>query len=100
MKLLGWLIQLPLPPALAGRDVVHLAGHGIVDERFPLNSCLTLTIPETEGEDQENGLLHGSVTTSDHDDFTAAIEKSVAGGTDRYPAAVQCLFVAQVEQFW
>jgi CHAT domain-containing protein/Tfp pilus assembly protein PilF len=42
-----------------GKDVkyVHFACHGIVDERFPLNSALALSIPEHPAEDRENGLL-------------------------------------------
>ena len=42
-----------------GQDTryVHFACHGLLDERFPLNSSLALTIPENLGEGQENGLL-------------------------------------------
>jgi CHAT domain-containing protein len=42
-----------------GRGVryLHFAGHGLLDERFPLNSALALTIPERPGEGQANGLL-------------------------------------------
>jgi CHAT domain-containing protein/tetratricopeptide (TPR) repeat protein len=36
---------------------LHLACHGVLDERFPLNSGLALSIPETPGEGGENGLL-------------------------------------------
>ena len=36
---------------------VHFATHAFVDERFPLNSALALTIPEKPAEGQENGLL-------------------------------------------
>src|SRR5207253_11069952 len=36
---------------------VHFAAHGYLDERFPLNSGLALTIPEKLVEGQENGLL-------------------------------------------
>ncbi len=40
-----------------GRDVryIHFASHGIVDERFPLNSALALSTPESG--DDDNGLL-------------------------------------------
>jgi CHAT domain-containing protein/Tfp pilus assembly protein PilF len=42
-----------------GQDAryVHFACHGLLDERFPLNSSLALTIPESPAEGQENGLL-------------------------------------------
>ncbi|MCP4592720.1 MAG: tetratricopeptide repeat protein [bacterium] len=42
-----------------GRDVriLHFATHGHLDERFPLNSFIALTIPEEYSEDRENGLL-------------------------------------------
>ncbi len=42
-----------------GRDAryVHFACHGALDERFPLNSALALTIPEKPAEGQDNGLL-------------------------------------------
>jgi CHAT domain-containing protein len=42
-----------------GKDVryVHFATHGLLDERFPLNSALVLTIPEKVEEGKENGLL-------------------------------------------
>jgi CHAT domain-containing protein/Tfp pilus assembly protein PilF len=42
-----------------GQDVqyVHFATHGILDDRFPLNSGLALTIPPRLEEGQENGLL-------------------------------------------
>jgi CHAT domain-containing protein len=42
-----------------GRDAryVHFACHGFLDERFPLNSSLALTIPATPAEGQDNGLL-------------------------------------------
>jgi CHAT domain-containing protein len=36
---------------------VHFAAHGVLDERFPLNSALALTIPAKPAEGQENGLL-------------------------------------------
>jgi CHAT domain-containing protein/Tfp pilus assembly protein PilF len=36
---------------------VHFACHGFLDERFPLNSALALTIPETTAEVRDNGLL-------------------------------------------
>jgi len=42
-----------------GKDVryLHFACHGLLDERFPLNSALALTIPERPAEGQDNGLL-------------------------------------------
>ena len=42
-----------------GKDVryLHFASHGLIDERFPLNSALALTIPERPAEGQANGLL-------------------------------------------
>jgi CHAT domain-containing protein/Tfp pilus assembly protein PilF len=42
-----------------GRNVryLHFASHGLLDERFPLNSALALTIPERPSEGQANGLL-------------------------------------------
>jgi CHAT domain-containing protein/tetratricopeptide (TPR) repeat protein len=40
-----------------GVRYVHFASHGLLDERFPLNSALALTIPERPAEGQANGLL-------------------------------------------
>jgi CHAT domain-containing protein/Tfp pilus assembly protein PilF len=42
-----------------GREVryLHFACHGLIDERFPLNSALALTIPPNPGAGQDNGLL-------------------------------------------
>ncbi|HEX9941061.1 MAG TPA: CHAT domain-containing protein [Thermoanaerobaculia bacterium] len=37
--------------------LVHFACHGLLDERFPLNSALALTLPEKPTEGQDNGLL-------------------------------------------
>ncbi|MEA2560150.1 MAG: hypothetical protein QOH06_1654 [Acidobacteriota bacterium] len=37
--------------------LVHFACHGLLDERFPLNSALALTVPEQGAEGQDNGLL-------------------------------------------
>jgi CHAT domain-containing protein/Tfp pilus assembly protein PilF len=37
--------------------LIHFACHGLLDERFPLNSALALTLPEHPVEGQENGLL-------------------------------------------
>jgi CHAT domain-containing protein/tetratricopeptide (TPR) repeat protein len=37
--------------------LVHFACHGLLDERFPLNSALALTLPESQTEGQDNGLL-------------------------------------------
>jgi CHAT domain-containing protein/Tfp pilus assembly protein PilF len=36
---------------------LHFACHGLLDERFPLNSALALSIPEHPEEGGENGLL-------------------------------------------
>ncbi len=38
-------------------DIVHFAAHGYLDDRFPLNSAVVLTIPEGFPEDRDNGLL-------------------------------------------
>ncbi len=40
-----------------GAHLVHFACHGLLDERFPLNSALALTVPEQTAEGQDNGLL-------------------------------------------
>ncbi|MBV8808866.1 MAG: CHAT domain-containing protein [Acidobacteriaceae bacterium] len=42
-----------------GNDVryIHFATHGLLDERFPLNSAIVLTIPEKLQEGKDNGLL-------------------------------------------
>lgn len=42
-----------------GKDVryIHFAAHGLLDERFPLNSAIVLTIPQKVAYGQENGLL-------------------------------------------
>lgn len=40
-----------------GARLVHFACHGILDERFPLNSALVLTLPKEPAEGQDNGLL-------------------------------------------
>jgi CHAT domain-containing protein/Tfp pilus assembly protein PilF len=40
-----------------GVRYIHFASHGLLDERFPLNSALALTIPERPSEGQANGLL-------------------------------------------
>ncbi|HKV10961.1 MAG TPA: CHAT domain-containing protein [Thermoanaerobaculia bacterium] len=37
--------------------LIHFACHGILDERFPLNSALALTLPKEPAEGQDNGLL-------------------------------------------
>ncbi|HEX3126111.1 MAG TPA: CHAT domain-containing protein [Thermoanaerobaculia bacterium] len=37
--------------------LLHFACHGLLDERFPLDSALALTLPEHPGKGQENGLL-------------------------------------------
>ncbi len=36
---------------------LHFASHGLLDERFPLNSGLALTIPAQVKEGQDNGIL-------------------------------------------
>ena len=36
---------------------LHFASHGLLDERFPLNSGLALTIPDEMKEGQDNGIL-------------------------------------------
>jgi CHAT domain-containing protein/Tfp pilus assembly protein PilF len=38
-------------------SLVHFACHGVLDERFPLNSALVFTQPETPAEGRDNGLL-------------------------------------------
>jgi len=42
-----------------GKDVrfLHFAVHGLLDERFPLNSALVLTAPRISSPGKENGLL-------------------------------------------
>ncbi len=37
--------------------LVHFACHGLLDQRFPLNSALALSLPQQPGEGQDNGLL-------------------------------------------
>jgi len=37
--------------------IVHFACHALLNDRFPLDSALALTIPQRPGEGQENGLL-------------------------------------------
>ena len=37
--------------------LLHFACHGLLNERFPLDSALALTIPEHPAEGQDNGLL-------------------------------------------
>src|SRR6185436_4949624 len=37
--------------------LVHFACHGLLDERFPLNSALALSIPEHPEAGRDNGLL-------------------------------------------
>jgi CHAT domain-containing protein len=36
---------------------LHIASHGVLDERFPLNSGLALTIPDEVKEGKDNGIL-------------------------------------------
>jgi CHAT domain-containing protein len=38
-------------------DLLHFASHGLIDERFPLDSALALTIPVQLQEGRDNGLL-------------------------------------------
>ena len=38
-------------------SILHLAGHGLVDDRSPLDSALALAIPEVPGQGRDNGLL-------------------------------------------
>ncbi len=42
-----------------GKDVryIHFATHGLLDEQFPLNSALVLTIPDNVAEGKDNDLL-------------------------------------------
>ncbi len=40
-----------------GTGILHFACHGILDERFPLDSGLALAIPEKTEKGSENGLL-------------------------------------------
>jgi CHAT domain-containing protein len=40
-----------------GARILHFAAHARLDDRFPLNSALVLTIPEGFPEDRDNGLL-------------------------------------------
>jgi CHAT domain-containing protein/tetratricopeptide (TPR) repeat protein len=40
-----------------GARILHFATHAQVDDRFPLNSAVALTIPEALPKDRENGLL-------------------------------------------
>lgn len=37
--------------------LVHFACHGLLDQRFPLDSGLALTIPESQVEGEDNGIL-------------------------------------------
>jgi CHAT domain-containing protein/tetratricopeptide (TPR) repeat protein len=37
--------------------LIHFACHGLLDERFPLNSALALSVPGQQAEGQDNGLL-------------------------------------------
>ncbi len=37
--------------------LIHFACHGLLDERFPLNSALALSVPEHPTPGQDNGLL-------------------------------------------
>jgi CHAT domain-containing protein/tetratricopeptide (TPR) repeat protein len=38
-------------------NLVHFACHGLFDAEFPLNSALALSVPESQAEGQDNGLL-------------------------------------------
>ncbi|MEM7586084.1 MAG: CHAT domain-containing protein [Acidobacteriota bacterium] len=44
--------------ALAGETThLHIATHGLLDDRFPLDSALVFSLPQTWQEGQDNGLL-------------------------------------------
>jgi CHAT domain-containing protein/Tfp pilus assembly protein PilF len=38
-------------------EVLHIAAHGCLDERFPLNSGLALSLPDERGPGRDNGFL-------------------------------------------
>src|SRR4029079_2305552 len=38
-------------------DLLHFADHGLINERFPLDSALALSIPAQFQEGRDNGLL-------------------------------------------
>ncbi len=38
-------------------DILHLATHGHLDDRFPLDSAVVLTLPEDSDDGRDNGLL-------------------------------------------
>ncbi len=40
-----------------GTGILHFACHGFLDERFPLESALALTVPERPAPGEDNGLL-------------------------------------------
>lgn len=39
------------------RSLIHFACHALVNERFPLESALVLSLPDRSGEGRDNGLL-------------------------------------------
>jgi CHAT domain-containing protein len=41
----------------AGVSIVHFATHGVIDEVFPFNSAVVLSMPEQLEDGRENGLL-------------------------------------------
>lgn len=43
----------------ASPKILHIAAHGRLDNRFPLNSALVLSLPESTEEGKDNGLLQG-----------------------------------------
>ncbi len=48
-----------------GPGIIHLACHGWVDDRFPLESALAFSIPESFGVGDENGILQAWEVFSD-----------------------------------
>jgi len=40
-----------------GPNIIHIAAHGMINNRLPLDSALVLTIPDPWNEGQDNGLL-------------------------------------------
>jgi CHAT domain-containing protein/Tfp pilus assembly protein PilF len=43
----------------ASPEILHIAAHGNLDDRFPLNSALVLSLPESTEAGKDNGLLQG-----------------------------------------
>ena len=44
-------------PAGTGPRLIHFAAHGLVDQRFPLDSAIVLSIPDAIEYGHDNGLL-------------------------------------------